>query len=504
MEQITNRQSEYTAPFIDTRIASDVSEEFTLADYYPEIKKVLSFTARAIPEGKFISGNEIDCDGIVSFSVTYLGEDSTIASVSFPIRYTQSAQLPENAAASDEIVCDTRADGATCRVTAPRKLALKAHLTTRITSTRICDASVDIQNEKGVPASAAEAITVEQKCTQTPTVRLYYGAATGSLSDEITQRSCDRAVSADGIINILEARCEEGKVAVRAEAIVTLLCQDQSGMYLTSRETVPFEVDVSVNEAEAGDRAVASAIVTSIEITSGDDGLYFELDYDMDVQVVKTVNVTICEDAYSTEFENTVEASAEKIVAPVKFANAHMTQTGEIKRRGESADGEYVIRTSADASINDIAFDDGKLTANGTLNVQSSIAKEGEVSVEDGKIPFSFVTDAEECKAPFYRADVQVTDCSARIEDGALKVTAQLAITLSAFDVRQVNAVKKVVLKTEKTLEKTPGVRIVFPDAGEDVWSLCKRCAASRRTLEKLNDLPEGVTELNGEPVIVE
>ena len=504
MEIPAVKRNEFTAPLVDMRCATDVSEEFTLADYYPEIKKVISFTARAIPEGKFVSGDAIDCDGIASFNVTYLGEDGTIAAVSFSIRYTQTAALPGGAALSDETVCDTKIDGAACRVTAPRKVSLKAHLTTRISAGRQKSASVEILNEKGA-AAAAEAITVEKDCFEAPTVRLYYGAAAGSVNGEIAERSCDRAVSADGVINIIEAKCEEGGVAVKAEAIVTLLCQDQNGLYYSSREASAFEARIPVAEAEAPDRAVASAVVTAIEVNSNDEGLYYELDYDMDVQVQKTVNVTICRDAYSTEFENAVETAIEKIVAPVRSANAHLTQSGEIKRRGEAAQGEYVVSTWADAAIEEVAVSDGKVKAAGTLNVRSAVANDGDVAVEDGKIPFTYVCDAPERVGElFYRTDVQVTNCAARIEGGVIRITAELSIALCVFDVREVNAVSKVILQTDKKLEKAPGVRIIFPGDGESVWSLCKRCAVSPRTLEKLNELPEGTSALSGAPVIVE
>lgn len=505
MELTENTQNTYSAPFVNMRLNSDVSEEFTLADYFPEVRRVISVTAKAIPEGKFISGNEIDCDGVVSFTVTYLGEDGTVASVPFTIQFTQSATLPSGEGIPGDITCDVVADNPSCRVTAPRRLALKAHVSTRIFAPQALEAAVAIVDDQGNPISGAELFTMEERCSEIPTVRLYYGATSGSVTQDIPDRACDRAVNADGIVNIIEARAEAGRVDVRAEAIVTLLCQDQNGIYYNITEKAPFEVEVPVSESAVGDRAVASAIVTSVEVDMNDSGLTFNLEYDMDVQVAKIVRVTICNDVYSTDYESDAVMASAQVYSPLKFANGHLTQTGELKRHGEAKQGEYVISTNATAAVDSLSAANGKLTVDGNINVQSAVAQDGEIVTEDGKIPFSYTTDAaEDSMNPVYRADVQIVNASARIEGGILHITAELAITISALDAANVPMVTKVVLHTGTPREKTPGVKIYFPEPGEEVWNLCKRYGCSQRTLEKLNGWNENTQTVGSAPVIVE
>lgn len=505
MEITESTQNTYAAPFVNMRLNSDVSDEFTLADYFPEVRRVISVTAKAIPEGKFISGNEIDCDGIVSFTVTYLGEDGTIASVPFTIQFTQSATMPSADGIPGDIICDVTADNPSCRVTAPRRLALKAHVSTRLFAPQTVEATVAVVDDQGNPISGAELFTMEEKCSEIPTVRLYYGATSGSVNHDIPDRTCDRAVNADGIVNIIEARSEDGHVSVRAEAVVTLLCQDQNGIYYNIGDKVPFDVEIPVSEAAAGDRAVASAIVTSVEVDMNDNGLSFALDYDMDVQVAKIVRVTVCNDVYSTDYESDAEMASVQVFSPLKFTNAHLTQTGELKRHGEAKQGEYVISTSATASADGVTASNGKLTVDGNINVQSAVAQDGEVVTEDGRIPFSFTTDAaEDAVNPVFRADIQIVDISARIDGGVINITAELAITVSALDSATVPTVKKVVLHTATPREKTPGVKIYFPEPGEEVWNLCKRYGCSRHTLEKLNGWPENAQTVGTAPVIVE
>lgn len=76
---MTPEKSAVTVPYCDITVSDEVSEEISLADYYPEVRRIVSVIARVIPEGKFMSGNTVECDGAVSFIVTYLGEDRTLA-----------------------------------------------------------------------------------------------------------------------------------------------------------------------------------------------------------------------------------------------------------------------------------------------------------------------------------------------------------------------------------------------------------------------------------------
>lgn len=495
----------YAAPYIDTRISSDVSKDFSLADYYPEIKRIIFVTARAIPEGKFISGDQIDCDGIVSFNVTYLGEDSVITSVPLTVPYAQSASMPEAAGRPGEIICTSVASSPSCKVTSPRSITLRAKVETRIFCIQNIEAQFDTLDESGAPLPLEKTVTVEQKCIERPTVSLDYGAYSGELEGEITDRSCDRAVSADGIIDITDAKAQEGGVHVIARAIISLLCQDQNGIYITSKTTVPFETTVPVGEASPGDAAVASAVVTSVEVVMNDDGLNYLLEYDMDVQVAKTGTVTICGDAFSTEFESDAQTESVTVIAPVKVTNSHLTQSGELKRHGEASPGEYVISTVASAEADDISFADNKVKLSGTVNVCCAVSGENDVTTEEGKIPFTFVCDAlcGEC-SPLCLTGIDVTDAGARLEGSSIIVTAELSISLCALGKQEEKAVCKMILHTRSPREALPGIRICFPSKDEEVWSICKKYGVSRRTLEKINGWQEGQLTAGTSPIIIE
>ena len=47
----------------DTQMTSEVSEEFSLPDYVPEVRKVLTVRASALPEQKYLSDTTLEFSG---------------------------------------------------------------------------------------------------------------------------------------------------------------------------------------------------------------------------------------------------------------------------------------------------------------------------------------------------------------------------------------------------------------------------------------------------------
>ena len=52
-------------PIAQRDVNTDISEDFTLPDYNPEIRKVLYLRTSILPPARFVSGNKIDVSGVV-------------------------------------------------------------------------------------------------------------------------------------------------------------------------------------------------------------------------------------------------------------------------------------------------------------------------------------------------------------------------------------------------------------------------------------------------------
>ena len=65
--------------------SKEISEEFNLPDYVPEVRRVLCVRAQAVPESKYVSpqndGAVLECSGTATYSVIYLDDEGTLCAL---------------------------------------------------------------------------------------------------------------------------------------------------------------------------------------------------------------------------------------------------------------------------------------------------------------------------------------------------------------------------------------------------------------------------------------
>ena len=120
----------------DTENTVDVSEDFVLPDYCPEVRRVLGVTARASVGGKYLSGEELEADGDVTYTVVYMGGEGEICQSSQTSAYT--GHIPLKTEEGDrftpgDIVLSCAAEGVNCRVTSPRRITLSSRVKLPVT-----------------------------------------------------------------------------------------------------------------------------------------------------------------------------------------------------------------------------------------------------------------------------------------------------------------------------------------------------------------------------------
>ena len=72
----------------ETGVTTDVTEDFTLPDYQPEIRRVVGVRATPAIDGKYLSGDELEADGGITYTVLYVGGDGNLAQTSQTSSYT--------------------------------------------------------------------------------------------------------------------------------------------------------------------------------------------------------------------------------------------------------------------------------------------------------------------------------------------------------------------------------------------------------------------------------
>ena len=117
--------------FEDTAI-KEVSAEYNLPDYLPDVSRILRTDARVCRAGKYINGSSLEYDGTVTFSVIYSTADGIIKTAEFSSDYGGS--MPIGDFSGDcSVDADTELDSVNVRLQSPRRLTAKAKIAVTVT-----------------------------------------------------------------------------------------------------------------------------------------------------------------------------------------------------------------------------------------------------------------------------------------------------------------------------------------------------------------------------------
>ena len=65
-------------PMGQRTLTTDLSGDFSLPDYQPEIKRLLRIIASPSPPERYVSGGNMDLDGALDYFVLYMGNDAKL------------------------------------------------------------------------------------------------------------------------------------------------------------------------------------------------------------------------------------------------------------------------------------------------------------------------------------------------------------------------------------------------------------------------------------------
>ena len=75
-------------PLCNRIVTTEISNDYTLPDYQPEIRRVLTLRENVMPPAKYINGDAVELDGNVDYTLIYVGEDGEIYSAPLSAEYS--------------------------------------------------------------------------------------------------------------------------------------------------------------------------------------------------------------------------------------------------------------------------------------------------------------------------------------------------------------------------------------------------------------------------------
>ena len=487
---------------VRVRSPHDATGEVALPDYLPPVGRIVSFSAAALDEDRYLEPGAIEASGLLACSVTYAGDDGTICS--YPVNCDFSKKIPIPGGTDGKNVSDffvrTDVEAPVCRAVAPRKLSFSAKLSTAVFSTgkRPSDPAVSAEGGDGGDPTPAELMAVEYRRVPVSSSSVRFLRASGETTGEISVpggagdgAAEPKILNCSGVSYVTGVSAEHGSLVVRGETVVSCLARTADGEIATLSAKTPFEE--RLGSGADGEDGAAFASCASVSVSEAGGGVFVcTAEHEIDGELWSTTEEKTAVDAYSTACgSETVPSEAE----PIRFLGGvagTFTATGT--GRAPSGDGKRVLFASGRVGGGSAeASGDGRLVISAQCTVTAAIASEGKTEPCDVSFPVRFEAPLRSAppagSEPAIRYEMNVISAEARLDGDRLNVNAEISVSAAVTSSEKIKTAGTVRLLRDVPVERSPSrVRIFFPDGQSSLWDV-------RRSV---NAEPEKVTVVRG------
>lgn len=504
MEQLENNEIEKVneeeralSLILDTDVSHEVSEEFSLPDYVPEVRKIIKVTSEALPEGKYLNdtGSEprLELTGTVTYSVIYTDDEGKLCAVPLTTGYEFGVNLARVPHISN---IKTSVEGVTYRVIAPRKLTMKSKLKSRVIAFENNEVKENI-----TPRSGAEEIYLERCQKEISALEIKEASLQNIRISERLESIKEQQMQpiwCDAHIILTDVKPQKDLVCVRGEVSIRCLLSGD-GCEDVIYKTVPLSEEIESEGTLAGDMARAHARCVSLSISSeekdGENALFFDLTCEIEATTIRNGEISVTTDAYSTKNETEATYKSMEYFKGLKAQNGSFTLSESKKR--ENKEISEIIAVLADPVYEKSETKGAKIYHHGKLLVDV-IGKK--ISDTDGEVqymhdyyelPIKYEADmGKATKSIMAQCDFSIGKQSARYDDESFYLTAEIFVSHSVYEKCEALVLDQAIIKTDKEVIKDSScVRVCFPREGETLWDIAKRYHTTKSKIKEQNDI---------------
>ena len=476
-------------PLMARPVTAELADDFSLPDYKPEIRRMIGITATVSPAAHYLSPGHAEFAGPVRYSILYEGSDGGMWSADLPSEYDLDLTLdndptfePDGMIAYADVVCES----VTVRVTAPRRLSVRARLR--------ADAVVLGMRRLDETVSGAAGLAADDL------KRLEGSAETA----EILRATNDPAEYTDTFLPDDGGSGEVRVICCRAEPLVgevsatVLLCRDPEGArpFAVTRR-IPFAETVATDRApERGASCRAWGCVTSASAEPNENGeIVATVGLALTAEVASAVTVPYTRDVYSTKCESTVVMRESDAAAVKKCMNANITVSGgeELAALGLDS-GIRIVDATANVLADSVECrtDGGRAVLTGKMRVRVVADNGAEIMGKDFDMPFRYETDLSGDGAfvggGYSEWTVSAPVCRVRPDGERLSADCELAVSARFCGRVKLPSVAEVKVGDARA-PRNGCMTVCYPTADDSLWSVAKRYGADAAVLAASNGL---------------
>lgn len=265
-EMVKNKDFYHNKPYIKEEktcgIRYENSAELVLPDYMGDVKRLLKFTARAVPTSKYVTSSEATFLGEVCYRVMYLDSEDKLTEAALSSEYEYEMRLSED---HTDASLETEVQSVSVRLVGPRKITARASLVHNAYATRECEKIYDgLTEEFETRRAGCKIHTARYLASDERELADELGRLEGVSADEVSVIKCDLSAT------VKNAVIDNGSVELKCEGLLcAILCVDGQPLRLERKiafeEALPCDPDVP---SDAFVRADAYCVSSSVNVNN--------------------------------------------------------------------------------------------------------------------------------------------------------------------------------------------------------------------------------------------
>lgn len=463
-------------PICDRTLTLEMSNDYTLPDYQPEIRRVLIVRADTLPPARYVGGAAVEFSGNVDYHVLYVGADGELYSMPLNAQYSLSAPISADLdfdfGEGVTAFADVELENITTRLTAPRKITVKSKLTADVKAYATMEIEEAISGEHD-PMCIERQI---EECTACDF--LYTTSDVSEVSAEIIPENADcRVISASGDVFITEVRPEADITNIRGEVLLNVLTAsgDESGNVSLITRKIPFNTNVDTEGNTADAKCTTKGYVCDISVSVEEDRIICDLKLLFEILAQKDTPFSYTRDIYSTESYSNTTYRDHKIPASGYCICGNFSMNDRMTKENIGfPENAEIVDTYGVATAQSIESQNGKNILIGQVKYTVLVYNNGEFSTLETILPLRYEFDNDNVISTTQKATVSVISCRARQDSESVSIDSEMAVSAWGASEIEIDAVSEV--SFGEKLEKNKRDIIIYYLTPEDTtWSVAKK-----------------------------
>ena len=465
----------------DKTVVTELSDDFTLPDYRPEIRRLLKISVARPTPSVYTGGGSAEFSGDAVYKVLYVGDNGKLCSAELTAVY--EADAPLNTDKADTNICaydEIEAENIVGRVTAPRKLNIRLRLRHRIKAEADCKlADFDDTADKSSIIKLAEALPSR--------LSIIADDDSYEIEESIQLPPDTEVLYSDAVPFITSAEAKDGGILCAGALHLLLSISDASDNLEKLERKIPFEavINADINDDGWDCRAWGCATEAKTEVTDG--GIKFRIRLSLCAEAQKNIPVKLTRDIYATDRPCEIKCESHEICRCAFCSVGNFTLSGAAELSG-LPENYQVIASFASAEHDELSTENGKYILTGKCRFSALISDGGEFSCREFELPFKYEFGNANDDPADYSAKLTCPTVRVRGDSNTLYADAEICAAIKICESSEETAVAEASFGAPDESSRSE-YTVVYVPKGESLWNISKKYSVDPASVAAANGI---------------